>query len=99
MENSMIKRAMVFAAIGLAAACVSTAASAHVGVGVYLGGPVYAAPPPVYYAPPPVVYAPPPPVYYGGYGGYGPRYWGGGPRWHDHGRHRGWEGRRHHGRW
>ncbi|MBN3764285.1 hypothetical protein [Burkholderia sp. Ac-20365] len=99
----MIKRAMAFAAAGFAAAVVSTAASAHVGVGVYLGAPVYVAPPPVVYAPPPpVVYAPPPPVYYGGYGGYGGYrrgYWGGGPRWHDHGRHRGWEGRHGHGRW
>ncbi len=94
----MTKRAMVSAAFGLAIACASTAASAHVGVGVYLGAPapVYAAPP-VVYAPPPVVYVPPPPVYYG-YGGYRRDYWGGGPRWHDHGRHRGWEGR-HHGRW
>ena len=33
----MIKRAMVFAALCVAAACASTAASAHVGVGVYLG--------------------------------------------------------------
>ncbi|HWT35192.1 MAG TPA: hypothetical protein VN289_02875 [Paraburkholderia sp.] len=93
----MINRAMVLAAFGVAAACASTAAAAHVGVGVYLGAPapVYAAPPVVYAPPPPVVYAPPP-VYYGGYGGYGPRYWGR-PRWHDHGHHRGWEGR-HHGR-
>jgi hypothetical protein len=88
----MIKRAIVFAAFGLAAACVSTVASARVDVGVYLGapGPVYAAPP--VYAPPPVVYAPQP-VYGYGYGGdyYRGRHWH-----HDHGRHRGWD--RHHGR-
>jgi len=92
----MIKRAMVFAALGLAAMCVSTAASAYVDVGVYLGAPapVYAAPA-VVYAPPPVVYAPPPRVYYGD--GYRGDYWRG-PRWHDHGRHRGWE-KHDHGRW
>ncbi|MBN3752549.1 hypothetical protein G3N95_06325 [Paraburkholderia sp. Tr-20389] len=96
----MNKRAMVFAALGVAAACMSTAASAQVGVGVYLGAPapVYAPPPVVYAPPPPVVYAPPPVYYsgYGGYGGYRRGYWGR-PHWHDHGRYRG-EGR-HHGRW
>lgn len=93
----MSKRAIVMVAFGLGAVWASTAASAHVGVGVYLNAPVpvYAAPP-VVYAPPPVVYAPPPPVY--GYG-YRGDYWRGGPRWHDHGRHRGWEGRHGHGRW
>ncbi|MPW15409.1 hypothetical protein GCT13_00380 [Paraburkholderia sp. CNPSo 3157] len=92
----MSKRAIVSAAVGLAAACASTAAAAHVGVGVYLGppAPVYG-PPPVYYAPPPVVYAPPPPVYYGGYRG---DYWRG-PRWYGHGHHRGWERHHGHGRW
>ena len=91
----MIKRAMVFAAIGLAAACVSTAASAHAGVGVYLGGPVYAAPPPVYYAPPPPVVYSPPPVYYGpppvvvgGYYGNGYGYYR--PWHHHHHYYRGW---------
>ncbi|WP_345815600.1 hypothetical protein AAGS40_24515 [Paraburkholderia sp. PREW-6R] len=86
----MLKRAIVFAAFGLAAASVSNVALARVNVGVYVGtpGPVYAAPP--VYAPPPVVYAPQP--------GYGYRDDGyRGRRWHhDHWRHRGWE--RHHGR-
>jgi hypothetical protein len=93
----MIKRAMVLAGLGLAAACVTTEASARgvdVGVFVNVPGPVYAAPP-VIYQPPPVVYAPQP-VYggYGGYGGYYPGY-GGGRGWHDHGRHRGWEKHHH----
>lgn len=88
----MMQRAIVFAAFGLAAACVSNAASARVDVGVFVNtpGPVYAAPPAIYAPPPPVVVMPP--AY-----GYGPR-----PeyyrdrRWHDHGRHRGWD--RHHRR-
>jgi hypothetical protein len=86
----MLRRAIVFAAFGLAAASVSTAALARVNVGVYVGtpGPVYAAPP--VYAPPPVVYAPQP-----GYGYREDDYHG--RRWHrDHWRHHGWE--RHHGR-
>ena len=89
----MFKRAILFAAFGLAGACASTAASARVDVGVFVNtpGPVYAAPP--VYAPPPVVYAPQP-VY--GYG-YRDDYYRGGRHWHrDHGRHRGWD--RHHGR-
>jgi hypothetical protein len=76
-------------AAGVVLAGVSSLASAHVTVGIGIGGPIVAAP---YYAPPPVVYGPPayygpPPVYYGygprprywhrGYYGYGgPRYWG-----------------------
>lgn len=90
----MIKRGIAtlsFAAFGLAAACVSTAAFARVNVGVYVGtpGPVYAAPPVVYAPPPPppVVYAPQPAYGYG----YYRRGWH-----HDHWRHREWE--RHHGR-
>ncbi|MFM0526727.1 hypothetical protein PQR11_17260 [Paraburkholderia strydomiana] len=89
----MNKRAIFFAAFGLAAACASTAASARVDVGVFVNtpGPIYAAPP-VMYAPPQVVYAPQP-VY--GYG-YRDDYYRG-HRWHhDHGRHRGWD--KHHGR-
>ena len=85
-----MKRATLLFAVGISAACASSAALAHVDVGVFLGapGPVYVAPPPVIYqAPPPVVYAPAP-VYYGyGYDGeYREE-----RRWHDNGRHRGWE--------
>lgn len=77
----------------------SSAALAHVDVGVNIGvpgvayapAPVYAAPPP---PPPPVVYEPaPPPVVVVGPGWYGDRYYDG---------HRYWERReweeRHHGR-
>jgi hypothetical protein len=90
----MIKRAIVFAALGLATTCASTAALARVDVGVFVNtpGPVYAAPPVVYAPPPPVVYAPQP-LY--GYG-YRGDYYRGRDWHHDHGRHRGWE--RHHGR-
>ncbi|WP_244814203.1 hypothetical protein [Caballeronia sp. Lep1P3] len=89
-----MRRATLFLAVGISAACVSSAAFAHADIGVFLGvpGSVYAAPPVVYEAPPPVVYAPAP-VY-----GYGYRYdedYGDGRRWHDHGRHRGWERHRH----
>ncbi|MFM0377854.1 hypothetical protein PQQ72_12680 [Paraburkholderia strydomiana] len=91
-----MKRGTLFLAVGLSAACASSAALAHADIGVFLGvpGPVYVAPPPVVYeARPPVVYAPAP-VY-----GYGYRYegdYGDERRWHDHGRHRGWE-HHHHG--
>ncbi len=86
----MVQRAIALTACGIAMACASTASMARVDVGVYLGAPVYAAPPPVIYQPPPVVYAPRPV--------YGPAYYGP-PRWHDHGRHRGWHGHGHgHGR-
>lgn len=84
-----MKRLTLICAAGLVAASASTAALAHVDVGVTFGvpAPVYVEPAPavVYEAPPPAVYAPAP-VYYGyGYGGYRD------PRdWHDHGRHRGW---------
>jgi hypothetical protein len=66
-----MRRATLFLAVGISAACASSAALAHADIGVFLGvpGPVYAAPPRVVYeAPPPVVYAPAP-VY-----GYGYRY-------------------------
>ncbi|SEB94298.1 hypothetical protein SAMN02787142_0603 [Burkholderia sp. WP9] len=87
-----MKRRLILSALGLAVACASSAASAHVDVGVYLGapGPVYVAPPPVMYQPPPVVYAP------GGYAygyenrGYGYRYDDGDHHHHDHD-----DGRRH----
>ncbi|MCP3726288.1 hypothetical protein M3I53_24685 [Paraburkholderia sp. CNPSo 3272] len=85
---------------GLAGTCVSTAASAHADIGVYLGvpGPVYAAPEPVYEAPPPVVYAAPPAAVYEpapAYGYYRYDHDEDEHHWHDHGRHRGWE--HHHG--
>ncbi|RKT20541.1 hypothetical protein B0G69_3860 [Paraburkholderia sp. RAU2J] len=91
----MIKRAIVFAAFGLTAACASTAALARVDVGVFVNtpGPVYAAPPVMYAPPPPPVVYAPQPVY--GYG-YRSDYYRGRGWHHDHGRHRGWE--RHHGR-
>ncbi|MGH8778030.1 hypothetical protein [Paraburkholderia sp.] len=89
-----MKRATLFLAAGISAACASSAALAHADIGIFLGapGPVYVQPPPVVYeAPPPVIYAPPPPAY-----GYGYRYEGDDGdrrRWRDDG-HRGWE--RHH---
>ncbi|MGV2288390.1 hypothetical protein AAHK20_06715 [Trinickia sp. YCB016] len=91
-----MKRAFILSVLGISAACASSAALAHVDVGVYLGAPapVYVAPPPVVYeappppvvyeARPPVVYAPAPVVY-----GYPGGYWEE-RRWHDNGRHRGW---------
>lgn len=87
-----MRRSALLLAVGFFVACASSAASAHVDVGVFLGvpGPVYVAPPPVVYEAPPVVYAPAP-VY-----GYGYRYEGDyrdERRWHDHGRHRGWDHR------
>ncbi len=80
-----MKRATLFLAVGLSAACASSAALAHADIGVFLAvpGPVYVAPPPVVYEAPPVVYAPAP-VYGYGYrdeGDYGDG---------DHGRHKGW---------
>lgn len=44
-----MKRATLFLAVGLSAACASSAALAHADIGVFLGvpGPVYVAPPPV----------------------------------------------------
>jgi hypothetical protein len=90
-----MKRATLLFAVGLSAACASSAALAHVDVGVFLGAPapLYVAPPPVIYqAPPPVIYAPAPAYYGYGYdGGYREE-----RRWHDNGRHRGWE-HHHHG--
>src|SRR5258708_16275128 len=82
----------------------SHTASAHASVGVFFGGPVYAAPPPVYYQPyaPPVIYQsyPPPVVYQSPPVVYGPPpvpYYGYGYRgedwdhrgWHDNGCRRG----------
>src|SRR5258708_28071879 len=89
-RKSIMKRAFSLLLVAVAATCASTTASAHASVGVYFGGPVYAAPPPVYYQPyappviyqsypPPVVYQPPP-VVYGpppGVYGYGYGYRGG----------------------
>ena len=86
-----MKRAAFIFTAGLCAACASSAARAHVDVGVFLGAPapVYVEQPPVVYqAPPPVVYAPAPAYY--GYDYPGPR------EWHDNGWHRGWEHHRHH---
>ena len=70
-----MKRTLLAFVLGSAALCASTAALAHVDVGVSIGipAPVYVEPAPVY-APPPVVYRPAPvyapaPVIYGGYYG------------------------------
>lgn len=105
-----MKRSSILSAFGIVVASASSAASAHVDVGVYLGvpGPMYVAPPPVMYAPPPVVYQAPPVVYApGGYAyGYQHRAYGyRGDEWdhyrpdHDEGRrHGGWgHGRGEHG--
>ena len=87
--SNTLKRPTLICAAGLIAACSSSAALAHVDVGVTFGvpAPVYVEPAPavVYEAPPPAVYAPAP-VYYDG--GYAYRYrddrW-----WREHGRHHG----------
>ena len=95
-RSNTLKQLTLICAAGLFSACASTAALAHVDVGVTFGvpAPIYVEPAPavVYAPPPPAVYAPAP-VYYGeGYGyGYGYR---DDRRWHDHGHHRGWH--RHH---
>ncbi|MEC5408021.1 hypothetical protein VOM14_20920 [Paraburkholderia sp. MPAMCS5] len=90
-----MKRATLLIAVGLSAACVSSAAFAHADIGVFLG-----VPGPMYVAPPPVVYEPPPRVVYAPAYGYGYRYEDDdddGHRWHhDHGWHRGWEHHHHH---
>jgi len=90
-----MKRAALLFVTGLCAACASSAALAHVDVGLYLGAPapVYVEQPPVVYqAPPPVVYAPAPAYYGYGYAGDG-RDDG---RWRDNGWHQGWEHHHHH---
>ncbi|BET12814.1 hypothetical protein THI4931_38560 [Pandoraea sputorum] len=98
MEDTM-KRILIIAALGATAAVASTAASAHVDVGLYLGvpapvvvapQPVYVAPEPVYVAPRPVYRAPQPVVYYGRdrYDDWRERRWE--ERRHDRGWHRGW---------
>ncbi|RDK01083.1 hypothetical protein [Paraburkholderia lacunae] len=86
-----MKRPTLLLAAGLCAAFASSAAMAHVDVGVYLGAPapVYVEQPPVIYQAPPVVYAPAPAYY-----GYGYEYRDG-RRWHDNGWHRGWHHRHH----
>ncbi|ODP33853.1 hypothetical protein [Pandoraea sp. ISTKB] len=96
-----MKRILIIAALGAAAAVASTAASAHVDVGLYLGvpapvvaAPVYVAPQPVYVAPQPVYRAPQPVVYYGRdrWDDWRERRWEH-RRWeerHDRGWHRGW---------
>jgi hypothetical protein len=73
---------------GVSAACASSAALAHVDLGVYLGtpGPVYVAPPPEVYEAPPVAYVPAPAYGYGygyEYNDDRDRHWR-----HDHGWHR-----------
>jgi len=89
-RSNKLKRLPLICTAGLIAACTSTAAFAHVDVGVTFGipAPVYVEQPPVVYeAPPPAVYAPAPAYY-----GYGYDYRD--ERWrHDHGRHRGWHHR------
>ncbi|MCX4162131.1 MULTISPECIES: hypothetical protein [Paraburkholderia] len=99
---------LVTLVIGALAIGASSAAMAHVDIGLNIGipAPVYAAPAPVY-APPPVVYQPAPvygaPVYgapvYGGpaivIGWHGDRYWDGRRYW---GRDE-WNRRRGPGRW
>ena len=88
-----MKHATLLFAVGLSAACASTAALAHMDVAVFLGAPapVYIAPPPVVYQSPPVTYVPAPVYYDSGYEGeYRDE-----RRRHDNGRHRGWEHRHH----
>ncbi|MFK0377326.1 hypothetical protein [Pandoraea sp. NPDC090278] len=73
-----MKRILIIAALGAAATVASTAASARVDVGLYLGMPA------------PVVVAPQPVVYYGRdrYDDWRERRWE--ERRHDRGWHRGW---------
>lgn len=97
-----MKKIIAFVVAATLGVGLTTAAEAHVSVGIDLGVPiapaypVYAAPPPVVYAPPPpVVYAAPPPVVYappvvvGGYYGYGRPYY--------HGYYHGYYGRGYYG--
>ncbi|ADG14884.1 hypothetical protein [Paraburkholderia atlantica] len=92
-----MKRTFILWIAGVCAACASSAALAHVDLGVYLGapGPVYVAPPPVVYEAPPVTYVPAPAYGYGY--GYGYEYNDDRDRhWrHDRGWHKGWEHHRH----
>ncbi|CBJ36712.1 putative signal peptide virulence protein Vrg-6 [Ralstonia solanacearum CMR15] len=76
-----MKRTLLAFVLGGVALCASTAALAHVDVGVSIGvpAPVYVAPAPVYAPPPPVIYQPAPvyapaPVVVGG-GYYRDPYW------------------------
>ncbi|MCK4122877.1 hypothetical protein ACI2TT_22005 [Ralstonia nicotianae] len=76
-----MKRTLLAFVLGGAALCASTAALAHVDVGVSIGvpAPVYVAPAPVYAPPPPMIYQPAPvyapaPVVVGG-GYYRDPYW------------------------
>nr|WP_089163271.1 hypothetical protein [Caballeronia sordidicola] len=96
-------KSALLTAIFIATAGTSTAAFAHVdvGIGFYAPAPQYVAPPPVVYGPPPVVYGAPP-VIYGPQPGtvYGvPRYPDDGGDWREREWHRReWEERRWHDR-
>ena len=77
-QNRLLSTAIV-AGLGIGA---STAALAHVDVGVNIGVPGIAyAPEPVYAPPPPPVYAPAPPVVVVSPGWYGERYYDGHRYW------------------
>ncbi|QBC33677.1 MULTISPECIES: hypothetical protein [Pandoraea] len=92
-----MKRMLIVAALGAAAAVASSAASARTDIGVYLGlpmpvveaPPVYVAPQPVYVQPRPMYEAPSPVVYYGRdrWDDWRDRRW---EDRHDRGHHRGW---------
>lgn len=90
-----MKRILAIAALGAAAALASTAASAHVDVGLYLGVPAPVVAAPVYVAPAPVVVEAPPPVVYSApqpvvYGAPEPVVYYGHDRYEDWRDHRGW---------
>ena len=91
MNNSRNRWMSLGIVAGLAISA-SSAALAHVDVGVNIGVPGYAyAPEPVYAPPPPPVYAPAPPVVVVSPGWYGERYYDGHRYW----QRREWEERDH----
>ena len=90
--NNLRNRWMSLAIVAGLGISASSAALAHVDVGVNIGVPgvAYAAPEPVY-APPPPVYAPAPPVVVVSPGWYGERYYDGHRYWE----RRDWEAHHH----
>jgi len=62
-QGRYIMKKWLIAGLGTAGILLSSAALAHVDVGISIGVPGFIAPPPVYVAPPPPVYVAPQPVY------------------------------------
>jgi len=64
-KDPHMKRAIMAALAGLAAAGAVTSAHAQLSINLGIGTPVYTAPPPIVVAPRPIYVAPPPVVYRG----------------------------------